>query len=176
MPDKTKLTTKLAAFFDRIVEIFAVMAAILLVLLMLLVCAEVVMRYFFNMPIQGVLELSEYSLLFVSFLPAVWILRKDGHTKIDLVLVMLNPKAQVIINIITSVFCALASFILAWYGFKVALEHFSLNIRLSTLLMPPSYLIISIIPITYLLLFIQLIRRAVGFAIGTSLPLKRSLE
>jgi TRAP-type C4-dicarboxylate transport system permease small subunit len=176
MPDKIKLTTKIAATFDRIIEIFAVLAAILLIFLMLLVCAEVVMRYFFNMPIQGVLELSEYSLLFISFLPAIWILRKEGHTKIDIVLLMLSPKAQKVINIITTVLCALASLILAWYGFKIALEHFSLNIRLSTLLMPPSYLIISIIPIAYLLLFIQLIRRAVGFATGTSLPLKRSTE
>lgn len=158
-----KFLSKAWSVFDRIIEIFAAFTALIIILLMLMICADVFMRFFFNKPISGVTEISEYCLLYITFLAATWLLKDERHVKIDILLQMSSPRKRALINFATSVICAIACLILVWYGSTIILEHIRLKIRLSTILMPPSYIIIGIIPFGYLLLFIQLLRRSYQF-------------
>ena len=50
-------------------------ATLIFVAMMLVVCAEVLLRYGFNSPISWVVEISEYALLWITFLGAAWVLR-----------------------------------------------------------------------------------------------------
>ena len=43
------------------------------------------MRYFLNRPLVWVLELTEYALLWVTFLGAAWLLRQGGHVQVDVI-------------------------------------------------------------------------------------------
>lgn len=155
-----KLLTKLITVFDRTVDVSAVLAAVLLVFVMLMVCTQIIMRYFLAQPMSGVIEIAEYSLLFITFFAATWVLRGEGHVKIDVLIGRFKPRTQALANAVTSAICAIACFILTWYGVKVTLEHFRLNLHLTTLLMPATFAILVIIPIGYLLLFAQFLKRA----------------
>ena len=55
---------------------------------------EVFLRTFFNRPQEWVMELSEYALLYITFLSAAFVLKKEGHIVVDLVTCRLNVKKR----------------------------------------------------------------------------------
>ena len=67
----------LEGFFDHILRILVAIACVILSLVMLSVCLEVFLRYFLNRPQVWVIELSEYALLYITFLSAAWVLKSD---------------------------------------------------------------------------------------------------
>ena len=150
---------KVTAIVDRIINFFSVLVVVLLTFMMLSVSFGVVMRYFLKRSPIWVIEVTEYSLLYITFLGAAWLLKKEGHVKMDLVLNMLKPGTQALMNTITSVLCAIVTLIVAWYGAKVSWDHYDTGYRLSSILRPPSALIVAIIPVGSFMLFLQFLRR-----------------
>jgi TRAP-type C4-dicarboxylate transport system permease small subunit len=127
---------------------------------MLSVNAEVIMRYFLRSPLVWVVEISEVLLLFITFLGAAWVLKKEGHVKMDIVLSRFKPRAQAMANVVTSILSAIVVSLLVWYGILVTLEHYQRGLYQPTLLEIPNAAVLFIIPLGALLLVIQLIRRA----------------
>ena len=154
-----KWLNKSGYIFDRVIGGMAFLAAIILVFVLLSVCLEVVLRYFFNRPTIWVVELSEYSMLFLAFLTAAWLLKEEGHVKIDVVLTQVKPGTQAILTVITSILAAIACVIVAWYVGKIAWVHLVRWDLTPTLLRLPKGALMSIIPIGSFLLFIQFLRR-----------------
>ena len=65
--------------FDWLLKLLANAGMVLLFLMMLSVCWEVFSRYYLGRGTAWVIEFSEYSILFMTFLGTAWLLRKDGH-------------------------------------------------------------------------------------------------
>lgn len=158
-----KLLQQFGAIFDRTNGILVFLAALFLAFITLSVSTEIVMRYFLNRSIIWVVEISEYSILWVVFLSTAWVLRNEGHVKMDLVLSRLKPRNQTLLNIITSVVGAIVCFILVWYGAGVTLDHFLRGAGKLRMIEVPAAAIMVIIPIGYFLLFLQFLRRAYGY-------------
>ncbi len=150
---------KLSTFFDKVLAFFTIIAGILVLFLMLSVSLEVVLRYFFNKPTSWVVELSEYILLFIPFLVGAWVLKQEGHVKMDLFLIRLNPKNRALIISITSFISASISLILVIFGIKSAAYFYSVSYKTPTILRFPKSILISIIFLGMFLLFVQLMRR-----------------
>ena len=155
-----KLLAKISAGFDRSVGILAFLGIVLVVFMIFGVSTDVILRYFFSRPIHWMLEVTAYSLLWMTFLGVAWVLKGEGHVKVDLVLKRLNPKTQAMLTIITSLMGAIIFLVITWYGAKVTWEHLQTGYFLSTLLRPPKWPILAIIPIGSFFLFIQFLRRA----------------
>ncbi len=153
-----KLQTKVASVFDAIVNSLAVVGAIFLAYLIAAVTLSIILREF-GAAIDWLFETTEYSLLWITFLGAAWVLREDGHVKMDLLVSRLSSRNQFILDIITSIIGALICFALTWAGAKVSWDTFQSGYFLHSILAPPIYPIIVIIPIGSFLLFIQFIRR-----------------
>jgi len=85
-----RILKKLEALFDYCLNIMAVTAAIILAMIIVLVSADALGRYFFNQPILWVPEITEYSLIFITFLGSAWLLNKEGHVMMELALNHLN--------------------------------------------------------------------------------------
>lgn len=158
-----KLLTMGSAIFDRITGLLALLGASLLTLMMLAVCWEVVSRYFLGRGIIWVIEFSEYNLLFITFLGTAWLLKKEGHVKMDIVLTRLNLKNQLLVNSVTSILGAILCLVIAWSGAEVAWDHLQRGLHQPTLIAPPDFPIFLIIPVGSFLLFIQFLRRSYGF-------------
>jgi len=150
---------KIGCGFDYINRIFIGISCLLLVFNMLLICAEVVARKFFRYPIPGAIELIEYSLLYITFLGAAWLLGKEGHIKMDMVLNAFNLRVQSILSTITSIIGAIICFVLTWYSAELTWDQIQTgHFRPTTLEIPVAFTI-AVIPIGSFLLFVEFLRR-----------------
>ncbi len=154
---------KIITIFDQALNLLALLAVVLIIFIMLAVGTDVVMRYFFGKPMIWVGEISEYSLLFITFLGAAWLLKKEGHIKMDLVLNRLGPRAQATLNLITSIISAIVCLIIVFYSARATLEAFQTGYFLAAALDVPMGPLLLIIPIGTFLLFIQFLRRGYGY-------------
>jgi TRAP-type C4-dicarboxylate transport system permease small subunit len=148
--------------YNSIIGLGALLAGLLLIFLMLSVTLDVALRYFFGHPTSWVVEIAGYSLLFIPFLVAAWVLKRDGHVTMDLLLQRLGPKTQALFNAITSFVSALICLIITWHGIRVTLYFFKLGYKTPTVLMLPKSIIISIIFIGSFFLSIQFLVKAYG--------------
>ena len=154
-----KIIRKLTGVFDWLVSLFGALAVILIALNMVMVCTLVFMRYVLKNAPAWVIEVTEYSLLYITFLGTTWLLKEEGHVRMDLIISGFSPKVQAIINTTTSMLCAVICFVVTWYGVKITWDHYQTNYVLPTIIRPQSYLIVGIIPIGCFMLFIQFLRR-----------------
>lgn len=150
---------RLDRIFDRILDIVAFLAGILLVFQMLIVCLEVVMRYFFNSPTVWVVEVSGYAVLCIPLLGAAWALRQGSHVRMDLITGQLSPKSLSVLNLITAVIAAIICLVITFFGIKVVIDLYQTNFLTQTGLMLPKWPLVAIIPLSTLLLFIEFLRK-----------------
>ena len=71
--------------WDRLIDGLMVLAGILFWVQMLIVNIEVFSRYFLT-PTTWVAEISSILVLWIPFMVAAWVLRKDAHVRMDLLL------------------------------------------------------------------------------------------
>ena len=102
-------------------------------------------------------------LLYITFLGTAWLLKRDGHVKMDLLLTRLNSRVRNSLNIITSLVGAIICLTIACFGAWVTWDTLQMGYKMSTALEPPQFLILFIIPLGTFLLFIQFLRRTHGY-------------
>lgn len=153
---------KLLNGFDYIINIMAFLAGGLLIFIMLSVCMEVFLRYFFNAPQVWITEVTECILLYITFLGSAWLLRNGGHVKIDIILNLFSSKVKTILGVVSSTIGIVVTFVLSYYGFKVTWDVFQRGIYTPTILEIPLVVILIIIPIGGLMLFLQFVREFVN--------------
>ena len=149
--------------FDHILNATAFLAGIILVFIMLSVGLEVIMRYFFNRPMIWVTEVTECLLLYTTFLGTGWLLREEGHVKVDIILNRLKPRATAFFGILSSLVGIFVSAMLAFYGMSVTWDYFRRGIYTPTAMEIPVAAILLIIPIGSFILLIQFVRRTGRF-------------
>lgn len=159
-----KPVAKFSAILDRIIDFSALLADILIIFVMLIIVAAIVLRPM-GIPLPWVMEVSEYSLLWITLLGAAWLLKRGGHVKIDLLFSRLNLKTQTILNIVISIFGVIACLTITWFGIQVTKNSFLISEYYSgTDLSLPKYPIVAVVPIGFFLLFIQFLRATWGYS------------
>ena len=161
---------KVKSIFDRTNSLLAILASVLLAFIALSLCYDITMRYLLGRTLPWLFEVSEYSLLWITFLGAAWLLRREGHVKMDLILNRLKPRTQAIVNIITSIVSALVCLLITWYSAKVTWHFFQTGSFLLSYLEAPKWPIMIIIPVGSFLLFIQFLRRTYGYLVRWRVP------
>lgn len=157
-----KLQTRATRVFDRALDVTAFTAAALLIFIMLAICFEVVARRI-GYPQKWEIEVVEYCLLYVTFLGAAWLLKQEGHVRLDVVVERLSPRVQALLGSITSILSIIISLLLVVYGFQVTWDCFQRGIFRLTPLLAPMWPLIIIIPIGSLFLLVQFVRRTYGY-------------
>ena len=160
--------TSAAKWFDRLNICLATIAGILLVAITLGICWEILSRWILGVGSVWLVEISEYVLLYITFLGAAWVLGNDKHVAIDLVLNLLSEANQRRLQAVLSTVGAVCCFVIAWFGVIVTIDQFGAGIRETTLLAPESFWITSVIPLGFVLLGVQFLRRVVRSALGPS--------
>jgi len=150
----------ISTIFDRFIDVLAVIAGIVVILVMLAISTEVVTRYFLNRPVTGMIEAVEISILYITFLSAAWVLREEAHVSMDFLTERLKPKALAMLTFITSLLCAGMCLVLVWYGTNVVLSEFQKGYKLMGNLDIKMGYVLLIIPVGSLAFFIQFLRRA----------------
>jgi C4-dicarboxylate transporter DctQ subunit len=165
---------KLMTLFDRVVDGMIFLAGVILVFIMLSVCMEVVLRYFLNRPQMWVTEVTEVLLLYITFLGTTWLLRQEGHVKVDIILNRLKPKTLALLGIFSSAIGIFVSITLTVSGFQLTWDYVQRGIYTPTAMEIPVSIIIVIIPVGSLMLLVQFIRRGWLHVAGLVIETKKS--
>jgi C4-dicarboxylate transporter, DctQ subunit len=144
---------------DTLIDAAAFAAGVLLVAVMLFVTVSVLLRYVLNRPIGWSVEVSEYSLVCITFFLAAWVLKKEGHVRVDLVIACFRPASQALLNTITSGMCTIVCLVLTFFAGKVTLELYGGSYFTPTILMIPKFIFILLITFGLLLLTLQFFRK-----------------
>jgi C4-dicarboxylate transporter DctQ subunit len=146
---------KASPIYDWIIKLTTIISGVLILFMVFSISADVVMRYFFHSPILWVDEVAGFMQLYIGFLVAAWVLKRDGHVKMDLVVNRLNIKNQAILNAVTSLIGALVFLAIAWFSSLHTVYVFQLDHRTPTFMRFPLFTIMVAIPLGSLLLGIE---------------------
>ena len=149
-------------FFDKLSDVMAALAGVLLVLISAAMCYTIFMRFVFRKTTIWIIPMSEYALLWIVFLGTTWLLREGGHITTDVVYMHLNEKSKGYLDLIMSVVGGLACALLLYLGIVHLCDcilHGVTDVRAMTV---PKSAVFIIIPIGSLFLTIQFFRIAWG--------------
>lgn len=146
--------------FNRLLDGTVIVSAGILIFIMLSVSIDVLRRYLFNQSFVWVTQISEYGLVYITFLGAAWLLREEGHVYMETVVEMLGRKSQAFLSIVVSLIGIVVSFFFTLYGLLVTLDHLRRGVYEPTLLQLPLAPVLAVIPFGSLLLLVQFIFRA----------------
>lgn len=100
---------------------------------MLLTVADVFLRFFFNSPITGTTELTQFMMVCL-LLGAAWCAVQGRHITVDLVMSRIPPRARAIINSINYLAVIGILVLLTWRGFLTSLYLIRLGYKPNVLL------------------------------------------
>lgn len=133
--------------FDRTNRVLGYVSASFVVVMALTVLYDVFARLLFHAPTIWVIDINEYLLVYLTFVPAAWILMNDNHVKVEILTARLAPaprrRLRVVTDVLGLVYCA----VLAWQSWVVAWHAFENGYRFSTALNLPKFPVLVIIPI-----------------------------
>lgn len=150
----------LGRIYDRLITSLANVSGAIYVFLAVAITCHIVGRRFFAFPIPGLVEVSEYLLSISIFLAAAWILKEDGHIKIDIVLRRLKPRSRALTNVITSSILALAFLIFTGFGASVTWDAFITGYFFLQQYKTPVWILMIFVPLACFLLAIGFARNA----------------
>jgi C4-dicarboxylate transporter, DctQ subunit len=145
--------------FDRLLDGLALIAALMIVFTMIAVSLDVCLRFFFNAPLLGITEITEYMMLYTCMLGAAWLLRSDGHVSIDIVTNLLPGKARKGLFVVATLVCAVTCAYIAYWGAVTTWDHFERGIRDFKILEIPKWTFLVSLPIGFTLLTIEFLRK-----------------
>jgi C4-dicarboxylate transporter, DctQ subunit len=147
-------------FFDRILDLLAALAGVILVFIVGAVCYSIGLRYLFTRTTIWILQTTEYALLWIVFLSTAWLLREGGHITTDILTIQLPSRVRRILEGVMFIVGGLTCALLVYLGVVHSWEciiHRVTDVRAVTV---PKAAVFFIIPLGSLLLTIQFLRMA----------------
>jgi TRAP-type C4-dicarboxylate transport system permease small subunit len=132
---------------------------IAIAILILLMTADIAIRYFGWGSLPWLIEVVEYVLCGGSFLAAPWVLRQGAHVRVDLVLTALPPRiARRLEQLLDVVGCAVSA-ALFYYGCIALAQAWRTNAILYKSWWTPEWIILLPVPVACLLLLVEFVLR-----------------
>jgi C4-dicarboxylate transporter DctQ subunit len=151
------------SIFDRAIDMMFYMASGLNLIICFSVCTELFMRYFFNRPQIWAVEVTEYAMLYITFLGTAWLLREEGHVRLDMLLMFLKPRSQALLNSITSVLGVIVCSVLVFFGIWSTWLHYQKGLTTFSAMELLKWPFLIVIPFGSLLLLIQFVRSVYAY-------------
>jgi C4-dicarboxylate transporter DctQ subunit len=154
-----KILRAIASGIERLSRVSEILAETALAGLLLLVSHEVFVRYVLDRPTIFSVEISEYLLVFISFMSIGWVLREDRHVRMLALVHILPKKVQLFLDIMTSVLAIIFCGVLTSKGGQTAVMAYIGDYHSSSLVNFPLWIAYSFIPLGALVLGLQFIVR-----------------
>lgn len=151
---------KLATLYDRLIAALAFLGALLMGGMALWITYEVLMRYFLQRPTFWAVDLSEYAMLWAAFLAAPWVLRREGHVRVEVFVEKLSPGRQRGLGILTSALGAIVCAIMAWQSAATVWDFYVRGTTVAREWQVPQFVVYLVIPFGSALLTVEFVRRA----------------
>jgi C4-dicarboxylate transporter DctQ subunit len=146
---------------DNINKVFAAIGGILLLFIMATISYGSITRSLGLPSPIWIVQVNEYSLVWVTFLAAAWVLAKDGHVRVDIVFSRLSSKGKTVFRLIQDVVSMGMCGLLCCLGILSVWEHVRDKVVDVQSIDVPKAWILIVIPAGFLLLTLQFLIRAV---------------
>ncbi len=148
--------------FDWMIDISALVGALIVLYVALTIGANVLGRYVFENPLKWALPTTEYSLLYLTFLAAPVVLRREGHVRMTAITERLGGATRLWFYIVGSFISSAVCGIMAWKSFEKTVEEFQSGAILLSGIEVPRALVTWVIPYGFILLGLQFLRMGVN--------------
>jgi len=138
-------------------SVLVLVASLMMAGLMIIVCIDLGLRYFFNSPLLWGTEVTEILLLYITFLGMAWVFKEDGHVVIDVFMSKAVGRKKKILNGTSYFLVGIVAAVLVYYGFYTAYDHFRRGVFNPTVIETPIWLIIIVIPVGSVPLFLEVL-------------------
>ena len=153
---------------SSLLPFMAFYVGVLLCLLTLLICIDAVgrtlVRIFEVNPwgytLPWTLEVAEYTLYFITFLGAPWVLKTQNHIAVDILVEALPWRVNRYLRPITDLIGFSVCIVLLYFSCKVWWASFNEGVLIYETFIFPEWTILTLAPISFLLMAIILLQRA----------------
>lgn len=133
--------------YDGIIKAMAIATLFMVFLLAIGITFGAVSRYAFNRSLASIVEMSTYALLYITFLAAPWVLRQDGHVKVDFLNYILGRRWQTALDVVASLLSLALTAFLTWAGMDAVYRSYVSREVVANILQTPAYLLLWVIPV-----------------------------
>ncbi|MEO5882708.1 MAG: TRAP transporter small permease [Caldimonas sp.] len=156
-------SARFGRFLDRIIDAGAALAAVLLIAAMLLTTVKVVFRYGLNESLIGADQISGALLLYIALLGGAWVLRRNEHVTIDLLLGHVGLRTRWLLMLTSSLIGAAVCLVITVFGTLEVIDSIQRGVRIPAEIEMPRAVELVVIPLGFLLMAIQFLRNAAGY-------------
>lgn len=139
---------------------------LVLAFMVLTICYDAVMRYFFTAPTSWSLEINTFLIVYVAIMTAADVQRTDSHIRITFFAHMMGQGAQRVNRAIIGITGAVFAGIMTWRGFLMAAQAHEYGERVSSSFGTPMVLPYALMPIGFGLLTLRFALDVVDAASG----------
>ncbi len=145
----------IGGFFEEFSYVTAFAGTLIILAITLLISANVISRRFLGGSIAGTIELVEYSLVWLTFLGAAWILRIDGHVKVDVLIMLLPRTPRKIFWWVSNLLGLTICVVLTYYSGMASYGAYETGRLLIKRLVLPYWAVTAVIPVGFAMLSIE---------------------
>lgn len=153
------LSSAFVAACDAIAAVLAGIAALFLVLVTLGIGAEALMRSLNLGLIRGIVDFAEHAMFNMAILGAPWILRKNAHIGVDILVINLRPAGARICAIFADLCGLVLCAVVTVYGWRIFALSFASGEYIIQELIIPEWWLQWQVPLTFALLTVEFARR-----------------
>jgi TRAP-type C4-dicarboxylate transport system permease small subunit len=160
--------------YGRLLEVLALAGCALVLGMMLIICADVFLRNVRIVPgmvgLEWANEISEGMLYVITMLTAPWLLRRGQHIRVDIVLRAVPKQVGWAFEWAVDLLGLACCLMIAWYGARAALASFNAGSVSIKTLVTPEWWLLSILPLAFLALSIEMLFRMRRLALAERAP------
>lgn len=145
--EANKVVRLFRSFVNHLSTFLALIAGVIVLLVTLMITYAVIARKAFNTPLGLSVELSNYAVIAIVFLPLAFIQAQRRHVSVEVIASRLSPRKQVVLDLFASVVCFIFTTLLTWKSGEIAWNSYRLGLRSATTLAVPLYLPQALIPL-----------------------------
>lgn len=150
---------RLSLVFGRIFDLFAAIAALILLAMVVLVSADILLRNLTRVGFSWANEVSEYALYVITLLTAPWLLRRGQHIRLDLVLTLMPGRVAWLMEAAGDIAGVVVSLVMVRYGLAMTYDSWQLGSITIKNLVFPEWWLLAPLPFVFLLLAIEFVFR-----------------
>jgi TRAP-type C4-dicarboxylate transport system permease small subunit len=154
---------RLSGLFGRLLEVLAAIGCALVFLMMLVICADVLLRNVALVPSMRGLgwanDLTEAGLYLTTMLAAPWLLRRGQHIRVDIVLRAIPKRAAWYCEWVADLVALACCVVMVAYGTRMTWASFKSGAMTIKTMVTPEWWLLAPLPVAFLLLSIEMLFR-----------------
>jgi len=151
--------TRLSNAFGKLLDAFALLAAFILLVMVVMVTADILLRNLTRTGFPWANEISEYALYLTTLLTAPWLLRRGQHVRIDLALTMVPKQVAWVMEILGDIIGFVVCLVMMRYGIKMTIDSAMLGMITIKNLVFPEWWLLWPLPLCFALLAVEFVFR-----------------